>query len=96
MDLQTVENDRIGPGLCLAEDPRSQTAGPKANLVKRRRRRDRSGENFKKRMGTLTKMLHELHYDYGAEFHLSLSRKRQGYVCRSRRDIVPMLADDAV
>ena len=90
------DDDQIEPGRCQIEDSRSQKAESKANLVKRRPKRDRSGENFKKRWGTLTKMLRELHYDYGAEFQLSLSRKRQGYVCQSRKGIVPMLADDVV
>jgi hypothetical protein len=39
------------------------------------------------------KTLHELHHDYGAEFHLSMSRKRQDYVCRSRNGASPLPAD---
>jgi hypothetical protein len=66
------------------------------SLTKQPRKRDRSGENFKKRWHTLVKTLHELHHDYGAEFHLSMSRKRQDYVCRSRKGISPLLADDIV
>ncbi|KAH8744746.1 hypothetical protein F5883DRAFT_20807 [Diaporthe sp. PMI_573] len=60
------------------------------------RKRDRSGENFKKRWRTLVKTLSKLHYDYGTEFHVSLSRKGQGYVCRSRKGISPLLADETV
>ncbi|KAK3937019.1 hypothetical protein QBC46DRAFT_411567 [Diplogelasinospora grovesii] len=60
------------------------------------RKRDRSGENFRKRWRTLVETLHKLHQDYEAEFHISLSRKRQDYVCRSRSEFLPLSADDIV
>lgn len=60
------------------------------------RKRDRSGENFKKRWRTLVRTLSKLHYDCGTEFHVSLSRKGQGDVCRSRKGISPLLADETV
>lgn len=52
--------------------------------------RDRSGENFKKRWNTLVNTLSELHYDYGAKFHFSMIRKRQSYVCRYKKGLMPL------
>lgn len=91
-------NDRLGHGPRPARDAaNTQTAKSSAHHVRKQpRKRDRSGENFKKRWHTLVKTLSELHYDYGAEFHISMSRKRQDYVCRSRKGISPLQADDIV
>lgn len=54
----------------------------------------RRGENFKKRWRALVRTLDKLHYDYGADFRFSMSRKRQDYVLRPRRGISPLSPDD--
>jgi hypothetical protein len=74
----------------------TQMLASNTSLIRQRRKRDRSSENFRKRWRTLVKTLRELHHDYGAEFHVSMTRKLQGYVCRSRRGISPLVADDIV
>ncbi|KAI0410844.1 hypothetical protein F5X98DRAFT_79305 [Xylaria grammica] len=76
--------------------PQDRTAGSGPKLISRSRGKDRSSENFRKRWRTLVKTLRQLHGDYGAEFHLSMNRKFQDYVCQSRKDFLPLSADDVV
>ncbi|KAK3933889.1 hypothetical protein QBC46DRAFT_401019 [Diplogelasinospora grovesii] len=72
-----------------------QCTKPMAHAVIRQsKKRDRSGENFKKRWRTLAKTLSELHHDYDAEFHLSMSRKQRNYICESRKGFLPLQASD--
>lgn len=92
--MSDAQAERLGG---IPEQPLQHlTAGRKNGLAKRPRKRDRSGENFRKRWRTLVKTLRQLHQVYGAEFYISISRYRQDYVCRSRDDYLPLIASDIV
>ncbi|KAK3305072.1 uncharacterized protein B0T15DRAFT_531241 [Chaetomium strumarium] len=64
----------------------------KHSLYKQPRKRDRSGENFRKRWQTLAKTGYALHQAYGARIYFSISipRTRRDFVFRSERDVVPI------
>ncbi|KAK3933444.1 hypothetical protein QBC46DRAFT_414763 [Diplogelasinospora grovesii] len=83
------------PGLAVSGLENLQVSS-NPNPSGHRRKRDRSGENFLKRWRTIVKTLSELHQDHGAEFHISISRKHRVYVCRSRKDFLPVLEEDIV
>lgn len=92
--MSNAEAERLGG---IHEQPlQDLTAGRKNGLAKRPRKRDRSGEIFRKRWRTLVKTLRQLHEVYGAEFHISISRYRQDYVCRSRQNYLPLIGSDIV
>ncbi|KAK4198137.1 hypothetical protein QBC40DRAFT_298765 [Triangularia verruculosa] len=63
---------------------------------KRPRKRDRSGENFRKRWQTLVKTGYALHQGYGARIYFSISipRTRRDFVCRSDKDVLPIMPSD--
>ncbi|KAI0423523.1 hypothetical protein F5Y09DRAFT_226237 [Xylaria sp. FL1042] len=57
------------------------------------RKRDRSGDNLKKRWRTLTKTGDDLRNQYGARVYFSISvpRKHKDFVYRSSTDVTPIL-----
>ncbi|KAK4148627.1 hypothetical protein C8A00DRAFT_19572 [Chaetomidium leptoderma] len=62
------------------------------------RKRDRSGENFRKRWQTLVKIGHALHRNYGARIYFSISipRTRRDFVFRSDKDVLPITPGEFV
>ncbi|KAK4243110.1 hypothetical protein C7999DRAFT_18492, partial [Corynascus novoguineensis] len=64
----------------------------------RPRKRDRSGENFRKRWQTLVNTGHALHQNYGARIYFSISipRTRRDFVFRSDKDVLPLMPGELV
>jgi hypothetical protein len=81
-----------------AQKPPGGSRPEKHSLKKRRRKRDRSGENFRKRWKTLVKTGNALHQNYGARIYLSISlpKTRRDFVFRSDEDVLPLMPGDLV
>jgi len=62
------------------------------------RKRDRSGENFRKRWQTLVKTGRALHRNYGARIYFSISipKTRRDFVFRSDKDVFPIMPGELV
>ncbi len=65
---------------------------------RRPRKRDRSGENFRKRWQTLVKTGHALYRHYSARIYFSISipKTRRDFVFRSDKGVFPIIPSELV
>ena len=92
MEKRIPNTDRSAPELLEGFGCENQSS------YKRSRKRDRSGENFRKRWQTLVKTGHALHRNYGARIYFSISipKTRRDFVFRSDKDVFPITPDELV
>lgn len=67
-----------------------------ANACDQPKKRNRSGENFKKRWNTFVKNGFQVHRDYHADVYILLRRKGQTYEFRSSDKAWPLSTEDLV
>ena len=93
MPLTKADSSRVIPAL-----QSNSVHAPSHPLPKSRKKRDRSGANFRKRWRTLVKTGSELHQDYGARiyFSISLPRTRKDFVFRSSKEVSPIQPTELV